>query len=185
MSEDEERPGRRRGREPIQSRAVSLDRGGDATVRMYEPDDYEALVDLYVGFPADQRAMGIPPLGGRERVAAWLDRLLDRGRNLVATRGDDLMGHALVTPGHEAVPELAVFVRPEFQNRGVGTALCRALVDLCRENGHEGITLRVTETNERAARVYEKLGFEVVDDPPEKPWRAMELRFRPDESTTD
>lgn len=139
---------------------------------------------MYVEFPAHQREMGLPPLGGRDRVTSWLDRILNRGRNVVATvTGDDeiedgsVIGHALVSPTMESTPELAVFVRQAFQDRGVGTALCAAIVEVARANGHDGVMLRVGESNGRAVHVYGKLGFEVTEDPPEKPWQEMRLVF--------
>lgn len=164
-------------REPTERR-VDLPDGTAVEIRPYAAADYEKLASMYVEFPADQREMGLPPLGSRGRIESWLDRILDRGRNLVATDADEsLVGHALVSPASDPIPELAVFVRPPLQNRGVGTALCDALLELSRSSGHEGVALRVAETNRRAAHVYEKLGFEVTEDPPEKPWRAMEIRF--------
>ncbi|MFC6724629.1 GNAT family N-acetyltransferase [Halobium palmae] len=163
---------------------IELGDGATAAIREYRPTDRASLTTMYVEFPAQQREMGLPPLGGRDRVASWLDRILERGRNVVATVAghaefDDgsVVGHAVVSPTMESTPELAVFVRPAFQNRGVGTRLCATIVELARVNGHDGIMLRVAESNRRAVRVYEKLGFEVTEDPSEKPWQEMRLTF--------
>lgn len=52
-------------------------------------------------------------------------------------------------------------VDPEFEGRGAGRALMGALIDLARERGGRRITLRVFAPNERARRLYERLGFEV------------------------
>jgi len=78
-----------------------------------------------------------------ERIgAAWV-RLL---------QGDDRgYGHV-----DDDTPELSVAVRPQWRNRGVGTALLlRLLENLPR------VSLSVDSRNP-AVRLYEQLGFEVV-----------------------
>jgi ribosomal protein S18 acetylase RimI-like enzyme len=52
-------------------------------------------------------------------------------------------------------------VDPEFEGRGAGRALMEALMGLARERGGRRMTLRVFAPNERARRLYERLGFEV------------------------
>jgi ribosomal protein S18 acetylase RimI-like enzyme len=52
-------------------------------------------------------------------------------------------------------------VAPSFEGRGAGRALMEALIELARERGGRRMTLRVFSANERARRLYEKLGFEV------------------------
>jgi ribosomal protein S18 acetylase RimI-like enzyme len=52
-------------------------------------------------------------------------------------------------------------VDPQFEGRGAGRALMEALIELARERGGRRMTLRVFATNERAQRLYERLGFEV------------------------
>jgi len=52
-------------------------------------------------------------------------------------------------------------VDPAFEGRGVGRALMEALMEMARERGGSRMTLRVFAANERARRLYERLGFEV------------------------
>ena len=51
-------------------------------------------------------------------------------------------------------------VDPLFEGRGAGRALVEALIELARERGGRRVTLRVFAPNERAQRLYERLGFE-------------------------
>jgi RimJ/RimL family protein N-acetyltransferase len=51
-------------------------------------------------------------------------------------------------------------VDPLFEGRGAGRALMEALIELARERGGRRITLRVFAPNERAQRLYERLGFQ-------------------------
>jgi ribosomal protein S18 acetylase RimI-like enzyme len=52
-------------------------------------------------------------------------------------------------------------VDPECEGRGTGRALMEGLIALARERGGRRMTLRVFGPNERARRLYERLGFEV------------------------
>jgi ribosomal protein S18 acetylase RimI-like enzyme len=52
-------------------------------------------------------------------------------------------------------------VDPLFEGRGAGRALMEALIELARERGGRRITLRVFAPNERAQRLYERLGFQI------------------------
>ena len=52
-------------------------------------------------------------------------------------------------------------VDPSSEGRGVGRALMERLIDEARGRGGLRMTLRVFAPNERARRLYERLGFEV------------------------
>jgi RimJ/RimL family protein N-acetyltransferase len=58
--------------------------------------------------------------------------------------------------------ELGISVKQGWRDRGVGTALIRALIDWARATGIiTRIELRVYARNAHAIHVYEKFGFEV------------------------
>ncbi len=71
-----------------------------------------------------------------------------------------------------------MYVRPDAQGRGVGTAL----LDKARELSPDGLELHTHRANERARRFYEKHGFEAfafgVSPPPESE-PDVEYRWRP------
>lgn len=50
-------------------------------------------------------------------------------------------------------------ILPDWQGRGLGTALLRAALRLTKEKGYERIVLCVNAENERAAGLYEREGF--------------------------
>ncbi len=63
-------------------------------------------------------------------------------------------------------------VLPEKQGRGIGSAIIREIVELAHSSDAVA-TLQVLEVNERARRLYERLGFRVVGaDPPHIRMRA-------------
>ena len=54
---------------------------------------------------------------------------------------------------------VAMFVSPSARGRGVGERLVRAVVDQARADGADDVRLQVVETNDAAARLYQRCGF--------------------------
>ena len=54
-------------------------------------------------------------------------------------------------------------IAPDYQSRGIGSYMTRWLVSEARASGR-GIVLSVLKVNERARRLYERLGFVIVNE---------------------
>ena len=59
------------------------------------------------------------------------------------------------------VPELSIALLPEYRNQGIGPGLMNSLIDEARHQ-YRALSLSVSEDNP-AARLYRRLGFEVVE----------------------
>jgi RimJ/RimL family protein N-acetyltransferase len=147
-------------------------RGAKWTIRPALPEDAPALAEMYEDFGGEERAQGLPPVT-RERRAEWIDSLLTDGSDVVAERNGELYGHAVYTPTDVDCPELAVFVHPSMQGRGLGTELCRHVIADATAAGREALELRVEPDNYVARRVYRSVGFELVE-------RSFDLRMAVD-----
>lgn len=85
---------------------------------------------------------------------------------LVATANGEIIGYldcqGGTFPAVRHTARIAVMVREDWRNRGVGTALMQAVVDWARGNPvvHR-LELDVFPNNARAIHVYEKVGFVV------------------------
>lgn len=86
------------------------------------------------------------------------------GSQFVAEIADTVAGYVgyrrptpLETNRH--VLEIDIGVHPEFQRKGVGSALINFIENWGQENGITKISLRVLETNESAISFYKKNGF--------------------------
>lgn len=64
--------------------------------------------------------------------------------------------------GERAAELKRVFVRPEFQGRGIGTKLVSLLMEWAEELGYERMLLETGELLTESCAVYRKLGFEVI-----------------------
>ncbi len=56
-----------------------------------------------------------------------------------------------------------IFLAPRARNAGLGAHFLRALADCVRARGGTALRLAVVTTNERARRLYDRLGFAFVD----------------------
>jgi ribosomal protein S18 acetylase RimI-like enzyme len=77
------------------------------------------------------------------------------------------MAWTRIIPGYGHIdadtPELAVSVLPSHRGAGIGTALLTGLFDLLRARGYRQTSLSV-QTKNPAARLYQRVGYEIVAD---------------------
>ena len=67
--------------------------------------------------------------------------------------------------GHidDETPSFAMSLHEEYRNMGIGTALMRDMLELLKKKGYEQTSLSVQKVN-YAVRIYQKVGFEVIDE---------------------
>jgi len=98
--------------------------------------------------------------------AAWYRLFVtsDRGNGILA---------------HRNIPELALAVQREHRGRHIGGDLLAALARAAKNDGFEHLMLSVDPDNVRAVRLYERVGFTVVDtvDPARGTSLIMELQL--------
>lgn len=91
---------------------------------------------------------------------------LPNGKYVVAERADEIVGHAMLDPmGLEAIEHvvrLTIAVHPGNEEQGIGEQLLSYLVNWAKTASKvEKIELNVRSVNQRAVRLYQKLGFNV------------------------
>ena len=122
-------------------------------LRPVEPGDTEAVGDVFLAALAGMTYL--PELYTEEETRAFIrDLLLPHNEVWVADEGGRVIG--FVGFGDDSVRHL--WVLPEKQNRGVGTAL----LELAKERRPEGLQLWVFQRNVGARRFYEQHGFTLV-----------------------
>ena len=67
--------------------------------------------------------------------------------------------------GHidNTTPSLAISLYPEYRGLGIGTCLMQEMLSFLQAQGYKRVSLSVQNAN-YAARLYQKLGFEVVKE---------------------
>ncbi|WP_049927867.1 GNAT family N-acetyltransferase [Halopiger goleimassiliensis] len=137
-------------------------RGTPILIEPFESDRFDDLVSMYDEYPEPHRSMGVPPTT-RDRIVSWLERLHDRGFNVVARHDGTVVGHAAYTPRSSLEPQFVVFVDPAYHDRGIGTELCRHVIAYAADDGRDALVLDVDAANERAIHVYRRMGFETIE----------------------
>jgi len=99
-----------------------------------------------------------------EAFAAKIRDLAARGRYVVAEEDERIVGHALLDPmplaARAHVFSLTVVAHPGFVGRGIGQALVEDLLRWASTDPRVGkVELLVRAGNERALRLYRRLGF--------------------------
>lgn len=150
----------------------------EITIRAARPEEFELIgemsVQAYVGggvIPHDH--VYVPHL----RDVA---RRVDGAELLVAVDGDDVvLGTVTIGQHGSRAAEIArkdelefrmLATSPAARGRGVGELLTRAVLDRARELGLPRVVLSVADDNARAARLYERLGFQRE---PERDWAPV------------
>lgn len=115
-----------------------------------DPQPPPELVKYLEGWGRRGDAGVVAQDGDAPAGAAWyrLFRTGDRGDGIIAERD---------------VPELAIAVGPEHRGRGIGGDLLAALARRARSDGYRRLMLSVDPRNVRACRLYERLGFTLVE----------------------
>lgn len=119
------------------------------------------------------RLEDIPTVAGLEQqlfpVDAWPLQLFFDEFELADTRhysvvevGGKLVGYCGVMIVRETADIQTIAVLPEYEGRGIGTAMLTRMLDEARRRGAQETLLEVREDNPRARRLYELFGFEHI-----------------------
>ncbi|MET4589061.1 ribosomal-protein-alanine N-acetyltransferase [Arthrobacter sp. 754] len=86
----------------------------------------------------------------------------DTRRYLVAESGGEIVGYAGLMCIEPIADVQTIAVVPEFEGRGIGSALLTRLIDEARSRGAADVLLEVREDNPRAQQLYVRFGFEKI-----------------------
>ncbi|WP_372984922.1 N-acetyltransferase family protein [Microbacterium sp.] len=136
-----------------------------AATRRATPHDAARLAELLHAFNTefDTETPGVEVLAERLRT------LLGGTSTFAVFGGDPAVGLALVTLRPNVWSEGPValldemYFEPVHRGGGVGGAVLRHMVEICRELGVAAIEINVDESDAAAMRFYERHGFSGVD----------------------
>lgn len=155
--------------------AARTDKLGETFIlRLLQESDRPALQDMYDDFEPKRVAQGLPPADHAQR-RRWLESVLENGHHIVVEIDGRVVGHGMLLPYRDDEAELANFLHQTTRDRGIGTTLNQALLQLGRELGLRRVWLSVEPFNRRAIRSYEKVGFRRRPMSPWAPEVEMEV----------
>jgi ribosomal protein S18 acetylase RimI-like enzyme len=138
-------------------------------LRLLGPDDWETWRDLRLAALATSPEAFGSKLADEQEYdeAAWRDMMTSGVR--VVAEAPEPAGLVGGTP-HDGRPDIlvlwSVWVRPSHQGQGIGEALVREVLTWAAEQGVRRVKLHVFDHNDRARRLYQRLGFVEVPGHP-------------------
>ncbi len=101
----------------------------------------------------------------------WQDKLQKQTKVYVGSfKEDSIIGLAgaftMDTPQEWIL--ISVYVDPEFRGQDIAGQLVRVIEDVVKEKGATRLSLLVNEHMTSAVRLYEKIGFEIVETVPDQ-----------------
>ena len=145
--------------------------GGTVELRPVSDTDDDFLLSVYASTREDELAQAEWAEGQKEMFLRWQ---LDLQRREYETRFPDAdyrvivldrqpAGRIWIGADDEQIRLLDIALLPEFQNRGVGTALLERLKKKADSDG-KALRHMVFVLNNNAERFYERLGFKQIED---------------------
>lgn len=149
----------------------TLSDGGTVELRPVSPSDDQFLLSIYASTRQDELAQAEWQEGQKESFLRWQ---FDMQRREYDARFPDAAYHVIVVDqqpagriwvgtDEEQMRLLDIALLPQFQNRGVGTALLRRLMDQAAAKG-KVLRHMVFVLNNDGKRFYERLGFVTIED---------------------
>jgi GNAT superfamily N-acetyltransferase len=132
------------------------------TVRRATVDDWELVRDVRLA-ALQEAPYAFGSTYAREREfdeETWRGRLSNPdGPTFLAFDGDKVVGiDGVFTENGDRIL-VAMWVAPDARRGGVGAALTEAVCDWAKARGDKRVYLSVADGNERARRLYERVGF--------------------------
>lgn len=127
-----------------------------------KPAQHNALIAFYSTTIPRNCFNGLPPIRN-DLCLQWIQRTIADAFNLVGmTCEDGIVGHTCLFPMSSRSGEMLIAVAPEFRDRGIGTQMARAIIQVAFESGLDKLWLSVEAANHVARHIYNKCGFQYL-----------------------
>jgi len=131
----------------------------DVGIRAIGLPQQNLLIGMYDQFDPLGLALGLPPWRVEARHQ-WIEVSLSHKVNVAAfSPSGEVVGHCFLASGDADSAELAVFVLQGYRERGVGTALVKAVLEWGIMTGLHRVWTLTASDNEAALRLQRKCGF--------------------------
>jgi phosphinothricin acetyltransferase len=136
-------------------------------VRPAQDTDLPAVADIYNDVVLNSTATFDLEPRTPEQQRQWLGDHSHPYAALVAVDDSEVVGFATLSPfrpkpAYRFTAEESVYVRADYQRKGIGVLLLTRLLDLAAMNGFHSVIARITDDNPASLRLHRRLGFRRV-----------------------
>lgn len=138
--------------------------GSEITILPFAPEHLEGFRQCVGAVAREKRWIAftdMPPPAETKQYIDWM--LANRLPFFVVLDGGEVVGWCDLSqtnrPTQSHIGILGIGLLPPYRDRGIGRRLLETALEAARGHGFERITLHVHANNERARKLYEKLGF--------------------------
>ncbi len=140
--------------------------GRDATIRLMEASDKDAIVKFASSLPADDLLFLRTDITDKDVVKQWIDNIkAGHTVTLLAEVDGAIAAYASVHLDQarwtRRVGEIRINASPKFRGVGLGRRLTAEIVELARGLGLKKLTAQMTPDQTAARSAFEHLGFQV------------------------
>ena len=138
-----------------------------ALIRLAAPSDAAAIQQIYAPIVSDTHIAFELAVPSADEIAARIRKTLAQHPWLVCEIGGNLAGYAYASAfrarqAYQWTTETTVYVRADFQRRGVSRALYHSLVAILRAQGYCNAVGVIALPNEGSIRAHEAAGFRKI-----------------------
>ena len=165
------------------SRNVTLSDGAQVLLRAQRPTDQEPLWEM-VSTLSNDTLTQLAERFTHELIENWIKTLdYDKILPIMAFEPDgrvvgDSTIHFYPSEGKKHIGSFGIFIRDDYQGRGLGSYMTRLMTEIGRLKGLHKMILEVFTTNERAIHVYEKCGYVVEGCMKKEIWQYLLREFK-------
>ncbi len=143
----------------------------DFLIRAFQRDDESTLKNIWLEFVQDKEGADNNIIPSKENAEKWMSfvkNIMDKGEGTLklAIISGKIIGYIFYTWSDSPIKTKLkraliydLYVKPEFRNRGVGTALLYEAIDELKKKDVDFIQLTVISKNIPAIKLYKKFGF--------------------------
>jgi RimJ/RimL family protein N-acetyltransferase len=145
---------------------VTLRDGARVLLRPLLKDDRQALMDLFLPVPFEERRFMRHNVNDPEVVAAWVDNIdYEKVFPLVAIVGDRIVGNGTLHfnegPARHRC-EIRIFLAKDFRERGLGNKLIQALIEHAKRRSMYIIEVQIVSDHVEMIKAMQKAGFQTI-----------------------
>jgi RimJ/RimL family protein N-acetyltransferase len=144
---------------------ITLRDGTRVLLRALNADDGDRLQSMFATISDDDAEAMRDNVKDPSTIQKWVDELdYNRVIPLVAVVNDEIVGDATLHLGrgpyrHKA--EVRIFLSKPYRQRGLGTAMLKALIDIAKRMELRLLTVEVTANSTSVIRAFRGLGFQM------------------------